>query len=122
MKLHANPAAILGVTQITAHSLSVAEQLFTTSLQVGQVLGAKPWDLCDIGAVTEADIAHWVDQKPELVVLGSGTKHRFLAPKLAVLLSRSGVGLECMNTGAAARTYNVLLEEGRNVIGAFILD
>jgi uncharacterized protein len=122
MKLHPNPVADLGVTQITAQSLTVAQTVFTASVQVGQIEGAQPWSARAIVDITEADIAHWAAQKPELVVLGSGSKHRFLAPKLAVSLARSGVGLECMSTGAAARTYNVLLEEGRNVIGAFIID
>lgn len=122
MKLHANQAAELAVTSITPNSLTITQTVFTTSVQVGQSAGAAPWLVKGLDDIGEADIAHWAAQKPELVVLGSGSKHRFLAPKLAVLLSRSGVGLECMSTGAAARTYNVLLEEGRDVIGAFILD
>lgn len=122
MKLHANPTAHLAVTQITANSLTIADRVFNTSVQVGSRTGAQAWIARTLDEVTEADIAHWAAQAPELVVLGSGAKHRFLSPKLAVLLSRSGVGLECMSTGAAARTYNVLLEEGRDVLGAFLID
>ncbi len=122
MKLHAHQAAELAVTSITAHSLTLAQTVFTSSVQVGPTLGAQPWAVSRLDDISEADIAHWAAQKPELLVLGSGNKHRFLAPKLAVMLSRSGVGLECMNTGAAARTYNVLLEEGRHVVGAFIIE
>ena len=32
----------------------------------------------------------------------------------------AGIGLEAMDTGAAARTYNVLLAEGRPVSAALI--
>jgi uncharacterized protein len=122
MKLHANQAAELAVTSITPTSLTITQTVYTTSVQVGRTEGAKPWSVAGLDAISETDIAHWAAQKPELVILGSGSKHRFLTPKLAVLLSRSGVGLECMSTGAAARTYNVLLEEGRDVVGAFIVD
>ncbi len=122
MKLHANQTAELGVMQITATSLTISNTVFTSSVQVGQTTGAQLWQAKALADISEADITHWAAQKPELVILGSGKTHRFLAPKLAVLLSRSGVGLECMSTGAAARTYNVLLEEGRDVVGAFILD
>jgi uncharacterized protein len=122
MKLHANQAAELAVASITPTSLTITQTVFTNSVQVGQRLGAQPWSVQSLDEISEADITHWSSQKPELVVLGSGIKHRFLSPKLAVLLSQSGVGLECMSTGAAARTYNVLLEEGRDVLGAFILD
>jgi uncharacterized protein len=122
MKLHAHQAAELAVTSITPTSLTISQIRFDASVQVGQALGAKPWLVDGIDAITETDVNHWVSQKPELVLLGSGIKHRFLSPKLAVLLARSGVGLECMSTGAAARTYNVLLEEGRDVLGAFIIE
>jgi uncharacterized protein len=122
MKLHANQASELAVASITPTSLTITQTVFTNSVQVGQRLGAQPWSVKGLDEISETDIAHWSSQKPELVVLGSGSKHRFLSPKLAVLLSQSGVGLECMGTGAAARTYNVLLEEGRDVLGAFILD
>jgi uncharacterized protein len=122
MKLHANQNAELGVTQITATSLTISNTVFSTSVRVGQRMGAQAWAAKALADINETDIAHWAAQKPELVVFGSGKTHRFLPPKLAVLLSQSGVGLECMSTGAAARTYNVLLEEGRDVLGAFILD
>ncbi len=122
MKLHAHPAAELAVTAITQSSLSIAQTSYTASLQVGRTHGVTAWAAMTIEGISETDIAHWAAQKPELVVLGTGNKHRFLSPKLAVLLAQSGVGLECMTTPAAARTYNVLLDEGRNVLGAFILN
>jgi uncharacterized protein len=122
MKLHAHPTAELAVTAITQSSLSIAQTPYAASLQVGRAHGVTPWQATAIDGITEADIAHWAAQKPELVVLGTGHKHRFLSPKLAVLLAQNGVGLECMTTPAAARTYNVLLDEGRNVLGAFILN
>lgn len=122
MKLHAHPTADLAVTAITPTSLSIAQTPYITSVQVGRHSGVSDWRVRSLDEISEADIAVWANQKPELVILGSGQKHRFLSAKLAVLLSQSGVGLECMTTSAAARTYNVLLDEGRNVLGAFILN
>ena len=122
MKLHAGSVAALAVTNISAHSLSIAQTPYAQSIQVGQGIGVQLWEVSNIGSMSEADIARWVALKPELVILGTGTKHQFLNPKLAVQLVRSGVGIECMTTAAAARTYNVLLEEGRNVLGAFVIE
>ncbi len=59
--------------------------------------------------------------KPELVVLGTGTRQRFPAPALTVPLIEAGIGLEVMDTAAACRTYNVLVSEGRNVAGALLM-
>ena len=122
MKLHANPSAALAVTSITASSLSIAQQAFSSSVQVGRDMGVLDWDAQRLEDISEVHLRAWIREKPELVVLGTGKTHRFLAPKLAVQLARAGVGLECMNTAAAARTYNVLLDEGRNVLGAFMIE
>jgi uncharacterized protein len=58
---------------------------------------------------------------PEIVILGSGTRQRFPPTQwLAAMLTR-GVGCEVMDTGAACRTYNVLVSEGRRVVAALLL-
>lgn len=59
--------------------------------------------------------------EPELVLLGTGPRQRFPSPALQALFLTRGVGLEVMDNGAAARTFNVLAGEGRRVVAAFIL-
>jgi uncharacterized protein len=39
---------------------------------------------------------------------------------MAAVLGR-GIGLEVMDTGAACRTYNILMSEGRRVVAALIM-
>jgi uncharacterized protein len=56
----------------------------------------------------------------ELLLFGQGPR---MAPVPAALrqgLREAGVGLEPMDTGAACRTYNVLVAEGRRVAAALI--
>ena len=57
---------------------------------------------------------------PEVVLIGTGAKHRFLAPHLVQNLLKLGIGVETMSTQAAARTYNILMSEGRRVIAALL--
>ncbi len=59
--------------------------------------------------------------KPDVVLLGTGVKHRFIHPKLTTSLTNIGISLECMSTNAACRTYNILMGEGRNVAVALIV-
>ena len=59
--------------------------------------------------------------QPEVVLLGTGARLQFPAPRLARCLYESGVGLEVMDTGAACRTYNVLVGEGRRVVAALLM-
>lgn len=52
---------------------------------------------------------------PELVIVGTGAKAEFPPRELTFAFARRGVGLEVMDTAAAARTFNVLAGEGRRV-------
>ena len=58
--------------------------------------------------------------KPSIILIGCGPK--FLAPPIDLRLGikEKGAVLEWMDTGAACRTYNVLLTEERQVVVALI--
>ena len=73
---------------------------------------------------TELDSTHIADilaLKPDIIVIGTGAKLEF--PDTAVIagITSRGVGVEVMDTGAACRTYNVLVHEGRRVAAAILL-
>jgi uncharacterized protein len=56
----------------------------------------------------------------DLLILGTGHRQELPAPALRRAFAEAGVALESMDTGAACRTYNVLLAEGRPVGAALI--
>ena len=75
---------------------------------------------------TFVDIAlHHLDQiletKPELILLGTGRRQHFPDNDLFLKIAQLNIGFEVMNTGAACRSYNVLLQEGRNVAAALLM-
>lgn len=53
---------------------------------------------------------------PEVILLGTGDTQRWPHPALVAALAKRGVGLEVMDTLAAARTFNVLVGEERRVV------
>jgi uncharacterized protein len=55
-----------------------------------------------------------------LLILGTGERQVLPAPSVRRAFAEAGVALEAMDTGAACRTYNVLLAEGRPVAAALI--
>lgn len=59
--------------------------------------------------------------KPELVLLGTGPTQRFPPGTIRAALTERGVGLEVMDLGAACRTFNVLVQEERQVAAALFL-
>jgi len=62
-----------------------------------------------------------VPLQPELVILGTGRRQRFPRAELLAPLVKAGIGWEVMDTGAACRTYNILMSEGRNVAAALLM-
>jgi uncharacterized protein len=60
--------------------------------------------------------------KPEVILLGTGEHQQFPNPAVLLPVQRAGVGVEVMDTAAACRTYNILVQEGRRVVAALILE
>jgi uncharacterized protein len=56
----------------------------------------------------------------DLLLLGTGRRSQLPGAEVRRAFDAAGVALEAMDTGAACRTYNVLLGEGRPV-GAALL-
>jgi uncharacterized protein len=57
---------------------------------------------------------------PAVLLLGTGAQQIFPSSEITKAFANAGIGLEAMSTGAAARTYNVLLAEKRRVAAALI--
>lgn len=59
--------------------------------------------------------------QPQVVIIGTGTRQQFPDPALYFGLLERGIGVEIMDTGAACRTYNILVGEGRRVVAGLLL-
>jgi uncharacterized protein len=84
--------------------------------------GVSAWEvaaLADIDAAALAPIIAGADPAGVLLI-GAGAKWQPLPPPAAKALTEAGVHFEIMDTGAAARTYNVLLGEERSVAAALV--
>ena len=76
----------------------------------------------DVKALTEADFTPLFDVADDIdvVLLGTGKSMVFCDPALRNALKAQGLNIECMDSGAACRTYNVLMAEGRRVVAALL--
>ena len=61
-----------------------------------------------------------LDMPPEVMLLGCGQRMQPLNRDLRLQAQEHSVVLDLMDTGAACRTYNILLAEGRRVVAALI--
>jgi len=80
-----------------------------------------PWDAASGRAVTWEHLAPLIEHGGvQILLLGLGRTMSPVPATLRSALRASGIALEPMDTGAACRTYNVLVAEGRQVSAALI--
>ncbi len=80
------------------------------------------WQVAATTQLTAESLAPVTEAAPhvELLLLGCGRAPALVDEALRAALRQRGIVIEAMDTGAACRTYNVLLAEGRRVAAALI--
>lgn len=81
----------------------------------------EDWTPQDLGELETVHLEKVLELEPEVVILGTGPVQRFPDRKILQRILTTGVGVEVMETGAACRTYNVLMAEDRRVVAALLL-
>ena len=93
-------------------------------IESGVILSARGikqlWDVNHFDQLTREHLAALADFEAEVMLLGCGPRTRFVPPAWQAPLFARRIGLECMDSFAACRTYNILAGEGRNVVLALI--
>jgi len=79
-----------------------------------EVTSAADLSLPSLTKITEAETP------VELLIFGCGPALTMPPTTLREVFQLKGIGFEAMDTGAACRTYNVLVNEGRQVAAALI--
>lgn len=83
-------------------------------------LSLAPLDPMAFLEAEDGGVPQVVGDKPEVLLIGTGSKQMMLPHHIVAPLLKIGVGVESMTTQAAARTFNILMAEGRQVIAALI--
>ncbi len=122
MKLHLNTSATQNI--FTAHGAGyvvVGVQRFEHPVVVTPERLYTDWQPLGFDALDETRFAYFLALKPEILLLGTGAQQRFPHPHLYRQLIEARIGVECMYTAAACRTYNILMAENRKVAAAILL-
>jgi uncharacterized protein len=83
---------------------------------------AAPWrSAADVDEASLANLFAEPKGAVELLLIGTGVDIAPAPSALRTRLRAAGVMIETMATGAAVRTYNMLLEEDRKVAAALIV-
>jgi len=82
------------------------------------------WNLNTIQAnklkASDFDVLVPLKDQLDVILLGTGQEIYFLDKEVKAQIRSAGLHVDIMDTGAACRTYNVLMAEGRRVVAALL--
>ncbi|MGE4323005.1 MAG: MTH938/NDUFAF3 family protein [Sphingobium sp.] len=110
------------ITGFAGRGFRVRDDVFPTGLLISPVRALAWMDAPPAGALTPAALGDLIDldPMPEFLLLGTGA--RLVRPPLPFVraLEVRGVGVEAMDSRAAARAWGVLRAEERWIVGALL--
>jgi uncharacterized protein len=101
--------------------LRINEEVFRTTMMVASTTIRAAPTISNAAELDTEHAAHLLELQPEVVLIGTGQRQVFPAPAFGVQFLRAGIGFEVMDTGAACRTFNVLVSEQRLVVALLII-
>ncbi|MDR5738463.1 MULTISPECIES: Mth938-like domain-containing protein [unclassified Caballeronia] len=123
MKLHQESSGALNtITSYGDGFVAINLQRHEGSVIVIPDAPVADWPVSSFDALTPEHFEVLVQAAPEVVIFGSGGKLRFPHPRLVARLAKHRIGVETMDFGAACRTYNILMSEGRRVAAALLIE
>jgi len=122
MKLHHSIQDGLNIIKAyTDNSVTIGKDVFTRSLVVQAKALNREWLPQSVDELNAAAIEELAQLDTEIILLGTGLKQKFPDRRLFMPLYENKIGIEVMDTPAACRTYNILLEQDRAVTAALLI-
>ena len=123
MKLQSDPHS--GANTITGYGdgyVEINQTPYAHAVLLSSDGAISAWPVESFDDLEASDFTQMVDLKPELILIGTGSRQRFPKPELLKSLILANIGFEIMDSQAACRTYNILVGEGRQVLLALIVE
>lgn len=121
MKFTRETSSALTIRSVADGAIVVGTATYESTIALTPDAVYEDWPGKAVPDLVEADFAHLAESRPEVLVLGTGSTNIFPPRELVFALARNGIGLEVMDTAAAARTFNILAGEGRRVAAVLYL-
>jgi uncharacterized protein len=112
------------LNRITAYdqdAIEINEQRHFESIILTPDTAVVAWGIQDASGINESSLRPILECEPEIVLLGTGQKIQFPDPRLLMMFTQEGIGVEVLDSTAACRTFNLILAEGRRVVAGMLL-
>ena len=111
----------LFVRKADASSVTVIDRVYSRSLVLDTDRVIEDFPARRVEDLDAPAIEKVLSLQPEVVLLGTGARITFPPATVLAQFLKRRVGLEAMDNAAAARTFNVLIGEGRRAVAVFLL-
>lgn len=99
----------------------INQTAYTNNLIISPNQLITNWRPQNVTDITLADLTLIAELQPTLVIIGT-SNHSFFAPaEWLAFFYQQQIGIECMTTSAACRTFMALAAEGRHVVAGLCL-
>lgn len=115
MKFTREETSLIAVRGVSEDGFRVGGEWLTGTIALTGDTVFTDWQDKPLAELTESDFEALLESDPEVVIVGTGGAQQFAPRELTFAFARRGLGLEVMDSRAAARTFNVLVGEGRRV-------
>jgi len=109
------------INSCTTNSITVNKKEYNKSIILYHTEIFTNWNLNDINKLSNKDLDLLNKHTPELIILGTGPTSIYPNRKTLAILYNSKIPFEIMNSSSACRSYNLLVNDNRNIAVGIII-
>ena len=121
MKFTREISTVATIRRVSADAIVVGNDRYTCTIALTPEGPVEDFAPPPLGELAISHFEPLLEDELELLILGTGDRTVFPPRELTFAFARRRIGLEVMDTAAAARTFNVLAGEGRRLAAVLYL-
>jgi len=110
------------IRSVESGRILVGEEYISHSLVLNadEIIGR--WMGSNADQTSFDQIKYILEKEPDVIIFGTGDKSVIPQRNLVFDLAKKNIGIEVMTSTAAAKTFNILISEGRNPVAIIIIE
>ena len=102
-------------------AFKLKDKLIKSNMIISKDRLIENWSVDDYPNLALQCLDQIISWQPEIILIGTGKEPSSPNRELMAYVTSKNIGLEIMDTGAACRIYNLLIDEGRDVVACLFL-
>lgn len=102
--------------------IRIAGKIYRRSLILAPDFLHENWGPSCVAELRPEHVRALLACEAQILIIGTGARQVFPEPALYACALDHGIGVEIMDTGAACRTYNLVMGEGRRIVAGLMIE